>query len=96
MGELSGSSLLVASHALLRSRWTHVGSSFDDLIVTTATVSVIRLLIVQCDQRSAFLLFDLRELRQELRFCIRPRMTIATNHHLGRLGIFFKEIGCQS
>ena len=96
MNDLSSSSFLVASHALLRSRWTHVGSSFDDLIVTTATVSVIRLLIVQCDQRSAFLKFDLRELSQELRLRVRPRMTIATNHHLGRLGIFFKEIDCQS
>ena len=85
----------MASHALLGSRWTNIGPGFSDLIMTTAAVPVIRLLIIQGDQRGAFFQFDLREFSQELRFCICPRMTIATNHHLGGLGIFFKEVDCQ-
>jgi len=55
-----GSRFLVTNHALFRSRRIHIFSILDDLVMTTATVAMKRLLIVQGDERRAFLQFDLR------------------------------------
>ena len=54
---------LVTSQALFRSRRIHVGSGFDDLIVTTGAIPVERLLIRQRDQLSSNLKLDLRNFR---------------------------------
>lgn len=58
--DLSSSGFLMACHALFRSRRTHIFPTFDDLIMTTTAVAMKRLLIVQGEERRAFLQLNFR------------------------------------
>ena len=65
---------------------------FHNLIVATGAVPMKGLLVGQRNQLSSDFKLDLRNFRQELRLCFRPRMTIATAIYFGSSWVFLEQV----
>ena len=80
----------MASRALLRGWRIEILARFYNLIVATGAIAMKGLLINQRYQFRADLEFDLRNLRQQLGFHLRPSMTITTGRYPSRARVFLK------